>query len=226
MIGDYKLKIYENSVSETTYDDIPLSFSSIEEAKNVFEYGRCLFTSSRAARLSCDSVHSPAAVEAHIGHFAPLLSRFWLALQAFVESKGPSLTPKEDIAIAVLQLHVLDSYVSLHVEQLPSNDRSCWDIFVPQFKEMVLLGEKILSSTSPGNGNGNGNGGQTTSFCLDMGVIPPLHDVAKQCRDPIIRRKAVSLLRSTSRQEGIWNSLLIAKAAERIMEIEESVWEK
>ena len=39
----------------------------------------------------------------------------------------------------------------------------------------------------------------------------------------MIRRKAIALLRSTSRQEGLWNSFLIAKAAERIMEIEESV---
>jgi hypothetical protein len=218
MHGDYKFKIYKSYFSGTTLDDIPFSFSSIEEAKNIFEYGRYIFTSSPAAESSCDPVHAAAAVEAQMGYFTTLLSKFSRALQAFIDSKSPSFTPKEDIAISVLQLHVLSTYVSFNVERLPPNNRSRWDEFMPQIKEMVALGEKIVSYTSPDDVHG----GQATSFCLDMGFIIPLYNVASQCRDPIIRRKIIALLRSTSRQEGLWNSFLIAKAAERIMEIEES----
>lgn len=221
MIGGYKLNLYGNTfpeTAETTYDDIPLSFSSIEEAKNIFEYGHCLFTSSHAAQLSSDTLHFPAAGEALIGHFAKLFSKFSLALQAFVESKSPSFTPNEEIALAVLQLHVLNTYVSLNLEQLLPYDRPHWNQFMPQFREMVVLGEKIVSSTSPNNGHG----GQATSFCSDMGYVIPLFTVASRCQDASTRRKAIALLRSTSRQEGLWNSLQIAKAAERIMEIQES----
>ncbi|CCD46839.1 hypothetical protein BofuT4_P115450.1 [Botrytis cinerea T4] len=57
-----------------------------------------------------------------------------------------------------------------------------------------------------------------------MGVIIPLYNLARHCKDPIIRRQIISLLRSFKRQEGLWNSLLVANALDRIVEIEESVW--
>lgn len=228
MIGGDKFKMYERWFSRTTdYGNI-LSFSSIEEARDIFEYGIYAFTCSHAfthshvfsgghtTHLSSDAVHFPAAKEANVSHAENLISEFSLALQAFIESKNPYFTPKETIAAAVLQLHVLNTYVSLHIELLPPN-LSRRDEYMPQFEEMVVLGEKILFATSPGDDHGR----QTTSFCLDMGVVIPLYTVASQCRDPIIRQKAIALLRSTSCQEGLWNSLLAARAAERIMEIEE-----
>jgi len=107
----------------------------------------------------------------------------------------------------------------LQFEQVPPNQRPDSDRFLPQFEQLIALGEKVISSTF----SSNDHGGQTTSFCLDMGIIIPLYYVAWQCPDPTIRRKAITLLRSTSRQEGLLNSLLLAKAAERIMEIEESI---
>ncbi|KAE8447144.1 hypothetical protein EG329_011128 [Mollisiaceae sp. DMI_Dod_QoI] len=127
------------------------------------------------------------------------------------------MTQKENIGTSVLQLHVLSAHVSLHVENLPPNFPTQWDKVMPQMKEILALGEKIIASTSPDDQRA-----QTTSFCLDMGIIIPLYTVASQCQDPLLRRRAITLLRSTSRQEGLWNSLLVAKAAERIMEIEES----
>lgn len=219
MIGDQKFnKVYDSFFSDSTNDDIPFSFSSIEEAKNTFEYGCCLFTSNKAAQLPCEPVDSPTNMEARIGHIATLMSKFSLALQTFIDSKSASLTPKEDIALSVLKLHMLNAYVSLHVEQPPPNNRWSWDNFMPQIMDMLALGEKIISSTSPGNGQAT-----STSFCLDMGIVAPLYDITRHCRDPTICRKAISLLRSTSRQEGLWNSQLIATAAERTLEMEKSV---
>jgi hypothetical protein len=217
MIGSDKFKVYEMSLSEITDDDNPLSFSSIEEAKNFYEYGICLYTRSHIAQLSCDQENSHAAIEAHTALCASVLSKFSLALQKLTESRGPSFSPTESIAISVLRLHLLNSYVSFHVEFLPSTHQLPWDQFMPQMEEMVALGEKIISFTSA-------NGDQT-SFCLDMGIIIPLYTVASKCRDYAIRRKAIALLRSTSRQEGLWNSWLVAKATERIVEIEESILE-
>jgi hypothetical protein len=194
-------------------------FSSIEEAKNIFEYGRSLFFSIDVAQLLRDPTDLPAIIEAQISHVTTLLSKFSLALQTFIESQSASFTPKEEIAIAVLQLHLLDTHVTFHVEHLPPSYRSSWDEFIPQMNEMLALSEKIVSHTS----SGNGYAGQATSFCLDLGYIIPLHTVASRCQDPAIRRKAIELLRATPRQEGLWNSLLIAKADERMMEIEESM---
>jgi hypothetical protein len=59
------------------------------------------------------------------------------------------------------------------------------------------------------------------SFTIDLGVIGPLFEVISRCRDPVIRRRGISLLKSGYRQEGVWNSFLVAKVAERLVEIEE-----
>lgn len=221
MVDSDKFKLHEKLLSGATDDNILLSFSNIEEAKNIFEYGRCLFINSHGVQLPCDPVSSFAAFEAHIDRCTTLLSEFSLALQKLSESKGPFLTQKEDIAISVLQLHVLSAHVSLHVEQLPPNFPSQWDKVIPQMKEILVLGEKVISSTSLDDDQR-----AQTTYCLDMGIVIPLYTVASQCHDPLMRRKAIALLRSTSRQEGLWNSLLVAKAAERIMEIEESMLEE
>jgi hypothetical protein len=54
-----------------------------------------------------------------------------------------------------------------------------------------------------------------------MALVPPLYLTATRCRDPFIRRRALSILWATSRQEGIWNSDMLAKIAERLISIEE-----
>jgi hypothetical protein len=56
---------------------------------------------------------------------------------------------------------------------------------------------------------------------MDSEVIMPLYFAAVKCRHGRVRRKAISSLRSQQRQEGVWNSFLIAKVAERSMQIEE-----
>ena len=43
-----------------------------------------------------------------------------------------------------------------------------------------------------------------------------------KCRHPVIRRKAVSLLYTAPRQEGVWDSILTARVAERLIGIEEA----
>jgi hypothetical protein len=44
-----------------------------------------------------------------------------------------------------------------------------------------------------------GLGNTPPSFTFEMGVIPPLYFVATQCRDPAIRRRALSLLKKAPR---------------------------
>ncbi|CAD0082891.1 unnamed protein product [Aureobasidium vineae] len=59
-------------------------------------------------------------------------------------------------------------------------------------------------------------------FSLNMNYIPPLYLVAIKCRDPITRREAISILEETNGREGLWDARLHAKAARRLVEVEES----
>jgi hypothetical protein len=55
----------------------------------------------------------------------------------------------------------------------------------------------------------------------DAGIVLPLWFVATKCRVSSIRWKAIELMRRTERQEGLWNSILTALVAERLIMLEE-----
>ncbi|KAI1613157.1 hypothetical protein EDD37DRAFT_626740 [Exophiala viscosa] len=59
------------------------------------------------------------------------------------------------------------------------------------------------------------------TFTMSSGVIPHLYMASARCRDPVIRRQALRLLRASNRREGLWDSQLTARVAERVMLIEE-----
>ncbi|KAL1895523.1 hypothetical protein Cpir12675_003212 [Ceratocystis pirilliformis] len=59
------------------------------------------------------------------------------------------------------------------------------------------------------------------SFSADLGIVPPLYVVATKCRNPVIRRRAIRLLQSSSRREGMWDSQLSARIGEYIAMLEE-----
>ena len=59
-------------------------------------------------------------------------------------------------------------------------------------------------------------------FTLSVAYIPPLYLVAIKCRDPVIRREAITVLQTTKGREGLWDARAHAKVARRVVEIEES----
>jgi hypothetical protein len=48
--------------------------------------------------------------------------------------------------------------------------------------------------------------------CTDSNIF----QVSCGCRDPIIRRRAISILRNCGRTEGVWNAFLTSKVAQRV----------
>ena len=60
------------------------------------------------------------------------------------------------------------------------------------------------------------------TFTLTLGIISPLFITCSRCRDPTIRRRALHLLLTCNRKEGIWNSVLTGRVAERVISIEEA----
>lgn len=205
--------------------DCSFVFSSVDEAKTVFEVGRCSLTSILeqpmrtlpGARQGADPIH------ANMSYCRALISNLWHSLAVFADSRASQLTPREEIAIAALQVHVMNAHVMFCAtkDELPISKASSQDEEIIQtMKDMVRLCEQLISSL-PANESSFASSQHPPSFCLDLGFIIPLFTVASQCPDKSLRRTAIALLRSTARQEGLWNSVVVAKAAERILEIEE-----
>ena len=59
-------------------------------------------------------------------------------------------------------------------------------------------------------------------FVFEMKWIAPLYFVGVKCRDPTLRRKALSLLSLTSRKEGIWDQADTIATVSRVIDLEES----
>jgi len=61
-----------------------------------------------------------------------------------------------------------------------------------------------------------------TPYTNDFGIIPHLHKVARFCRDHLVRREAIALLRRVFWREGVWCSQKTADFDEQLLQIEES----
>ncbi|KAI0466926.1 hypothetical protein F4859DRAFT_495741 [Xylaria cf. heliscus] len=220
IIGEYQRQFDTSShlLTRQIYGGAPISFSSVNEAKSTFEFGACLFSGTLDAKLSGDAERLPhKPTEDRPSHLGNLMAKFWLAVQDLMQSKGAYFTRKEELAAAVLQLNVLVTWISFEIELQHPNPPANWDDFVDQLQETVILGEKIVAYISSAEDSKD----NTLSFSWESGYVIPMYAVATNSRDPAIRRRAIAVLRSVPRQEGLWNSFLVAKAAERVIEIEE-----
>jgi hypothetical protein len=111
---------------------------------------------------------------------------------------------------------LLDIYYSLasirvgHDRTLPEKH---WDAFLPDFIRLLDLAEEFIEVDSKTFTKG------VVSF--EAGIVVPLFETAMRCRDPRQRRRALTMLRSAPRREGVWDSLGAAAVAESAMKVEE-----
>lgn len=161
----------------------------------------------------------------------------------------PSLSSRDRKAIATLQM----GHINIHVlfVSLFSATEAAFDTFFPQFAAIIELAREVVATDeadaittsrcpiTPHQCHHHRwddppsviQGGYVayhlkSSFTADLGIVPPLFLVATKCREPTLRRQAISLLRSSARREGMWDSELVARIGHWIMDIEESSFPK
>ncbi|GKZ28226.1 hypothetical protein AbraIFM66950_000038 [Aspergillus brasiliensis] len=223
--------------------DIPPTFSSLAQARNIYEHYSCMFRHDYHTLIDTQQQPPPTptrteptnpALNTLIHHYATILTKWSTALDHFEQSKGSSLTTKEQIGLKILQIHRLEHSMMLEQYNSGSSDSTVWDRFNSVFKQIISLSKSVVqlsgaSPTPPSTPPSHTITPTSTSpqmnpsFSLDLGIIGPLYVTATLCRDPLIRREAVEVLRSCSRQEGVFSSQLCAVAAEKVIALEEHV---
>ncbi|KAL6402473.1 hypothetical protein AUP68_14952 [Ilyonectria robusta] len=160
-----------------------------------------------------------------------------------------SVKPQEKAAIAALKMLQTNSHV-LYLMMF-SDQESDFDAFLPQFQTIVDLGLEIVGDEEKRaaarrcpdpaqchhydrhqnahlqdggifSGPGYSAPHIKPRFSADLGIIAPLFVVATKCRDPVTRRQAIQLLRSSARRESMWDSEMIAHISTWVMNLEES----
>ena len=187
--------------------EIPETFSSLEEARNSLDYQTNRF-------FQIEQFESERNAEEGRKYYQHVLAEWNKALERYLQYA--TLDSKSQQAAIVLNLSYRIGRLRLRypISRL-IRDESLWDDCTDEGDEIVALAEQVIAL-------GDIDAVQNRpTFSFERGIVGPLYGIAHKCRDPFVRRRAISALRSAPRQEGIWDSRTAALVAEQIMNIEE-----
>jgi len=126
-----------------------------------------------------------------------------------------SVSAKDLDGAKVLRIHHLIVTVwlgtSIYAEE-SSSDR-----YMEELETAVTLAEATQKRAIPREQRR----AHASTFLFDMEVVSPLYFVGIKCRHPVVRRRAIAVLRRAVRREGLWDSNMAAAIAERIASVEE-----
>ncbi|KAL5319830.1 hypothetical protein ACEPPN_012888 [Leptodophora sp. 'Broadleaf-Isolate-01'] len=114
---------------------------------------------------------------------------------------------------ASLELMYLAGYITTCLMRTYNGTCPDTKIFMPQFEQMVALSEELLQHPNMNQSN--------ATYMFEMHTICPLYAVSWYCPQKSLRRKAISLLLRPARREALWDSVMVGKLAEWIMNLEE-----
>ena len=191
---------------------IPQTFSSLDDA-----WRYMLIIYNKAAHLvpiSTDSGNSQYLrndVESFIQQ-GRLLSQLaaWQAAYEKSAFRSPSSSVSSEDCLFMCRtshLQMLQALVEIAIATcLASGDEMQYDVYLPRFQTVVSLAEKIAPLLP--------------AVTFDIGVVQPLFLLCAFCRDPSIRRRAITVL-SRAGKEGYWDSKLVTLCSREKMLFEE-----
>ena len=101
-----------------------------------------------------------------------------------------------------------------------SQEQSCFDAHHEVFEQIVYHATSIINARSASSNHG------ATSLSYPsgpgIGCIPPLYFTATKCRDPVIRRWALNIIRRAPKRDSIWSKIPTTAILERIIAFEEN----
>lgn len=229
-------------------DPIPDQFYSLQEARvtwdmlceRVFRFTETLFaTASQNGPMGI----LPATLRKYGPRFGMQIEAWSKAFEHILANRSaPRVSSQEKAAIAALKMSQLMGQILFSMTF--SDSEGHFDNFNSHFKTIVDLGREVVGDEERRAAErrcpdprqchhyhdfeADIFGGDEymashikPSFSADMGIVPPLYVVATKCRNPVIRRQAIQLLKSSSRREAMWDSNLSARIGSWIMDIEE-----
>lgn len=179
-------------------------FKSLEEARKNFER----IVENISSFVAEADVNSPYC--SHIIDYEGLVQE-QQELKAELENwyfAAKQLFTSHEFAATSIQSQFHADWILLCTGLEPGNEVT-FDRYISKFEHIVELVENFTSHS------------RLPTFSLQHGVIASLYYTAVKCRDPNIRRRAIKILASTARREGMWESTVAAQKATWIVEREE-----
>ena len=212
-----------HNLSEIICFTVPETFKDLTQARDflyaLYNDGFAFYQKmteqirSGASTPSMASGPEPFNPLVEFGRLDSYLIQWLRAFDKFLEQNTASMGSKELRGATLLRIHYLCAFIVLHKSIRP--EQCAFDTYNSHFDQMVSLSSAFVHSTE-----GPDPTSATPAFSIDLGIIAPLYYTAVSCRDPTIRRRAVSAL-SSPRHEGAWSAVDAARVGFLAIQIEE-----
>jgi len=116
---------------------------------------------------------------------------------------------------AIIKMHINMIYIYL-IGALANNEM-VYDDYFGELQEIVDLADMVVSL--------RGKNSKAATYTFENGLIASLQFAAQKCRYSVTRRKAIELLLTYPRREGLWDSTFAGKMMEWAVDIEEEYME-
>lgn len=209
-------------IHRTVIPAIPQQFESVTQAREYFELYRTWYDITHWRNET--SQFSPSERTDVIQSYYHVMSRYSLALDGLQQHEG-ELDEQDRRALALLRIRQqlwLNWQDITRASSTTDKDEDAWDLKKSTVEAILNLSRIAMGLPESEIRSINTISRPMYSFSLDFGIISPLSDVARLCRDPVLRRRAIQLLRLCPCREGLADSLWSARVCERVMELEEA----
>ncbi|KAL9067907.1 MAG: hypothetical protein Q9157_006654, partial [Trypethelium eluteriae] len=205
------MKVYEGPLQEVS--DSPLNINSFSEARTtlITRMAPCLVFVRICSQARYESTISS---EYHVKQASLKTSLTeWKSSFEKWYAERKSNSKEDQLAANFLRLHY--GITEIWVKLCLCPNETAFDDYTDDFQEMVDLASTLTNAplAIPEEFRSH--------FSFEMGAVPALYFVAVKCRHPVIRRRAIGLLLSSPRREGLWDAYRAGRVAERVMLREE-----
>lgn len=212
-------------VCQPKMDSMPAKFTSLQEARKYlyFVMQRLMHFMGSLLPEGCNKTGSlnldvflcvpDELIERKKAHLAEL-KRWRGMFDVLLVSTHIDSNDDTRLGITTLELQYITGVFSITVLRAPSELYPNMLKLMPFFEKIVFFSESILQQTE-----------NKANFMFEMHTICPLYAVAWRCPQRKLRRKAISLILGRPRREGLWDSALVGKLGQWIMQLEEENFE-
>ena len=172
-------------------------------------YRRTLFNRAFAPASREPDAQIARQHASYVKQFADFERAFKYILDEAIDPDGTISNP----AALILSIYRRTTLITL--ASVRNDCEMVYDSYLPDFQYIVQTCATLIAAQAPAQRPRN------PRFSFEVGIIPPLHVTATKCRDPILRRKAIDLMFSSPRQEGMWDSVLVGRIAKWLINCEE-----
>ena len=209
---------FANSPNFQFCDPVP---EDLREFRRLREAGDCLHTiMSRMynflqqyayLKTSPTPLPAPAAAVLDRDDQEDRLHQWFAAFTELLKHEHENLKPGE--LYHSVHLHVLARTVSVMLATSLDYEETAYDSFEFIFADLLGPISSLVATEI--------KIGKRLNFMANVPIDQPLYMIATKCREPLIRREALTLLKQVKTRHGLWDALVMGKVARRLIEIEE-----